>query len=52
MKQITVRIKAATHTEMRVALAKRGKTLQALLEPLIERWVEKGCPDVVRDGEA
>ena len=34
-----------------VALAQRGRTLQSMLVPLLERWVDKGCPDVARDGE-
>lgn len=47
MKTLSIKIDDTVHLAMRLALLKRGKTVQSGLVPLIERWVEADCPEVV-----
>ena len=45
MKAIYIRVPDEAHVEMKVALARRGKTMQEVLGPIVLKWVGKGCPD-------
>ena len=45
MKALYLRLPDDLHREMRENLAKQSKTAQQTLLPIIELWVQKGCPD-------